>query len=125
MGGAKALIINRVEFPVAYNGYTISRNKIWSRNTGRNDYGDMVGTIIAIKNKVEIQLVPLTPAQAGVLDAVVSDIDNPFPTAEILFVDGTRKQITIYTGDISYPWLSTSLGDGGLITGVKLSAIEK
>ena len=125
MGGAKALIINRVEFPVAYNGYTISRNKIWSRNTGRNDYGDMVGTIIAIKNKVEIQLVPLTPAQAGVLDAVVSDIDNPFPTAEILFVDGTRKQITIYTGDISYPWLSTSLGGGGLITGVKLSAIEK
>lgn len=125
MGSAKALIINGVEFPVAYNGYTISRNKIWSRNTGRNDYGDMVGTIIAIKNKVEIQLVPLTPAQAGILDSVVSDINNPFPTAEILFVDGTRKQITIYTGDISYPWLSTSLGAGGLITGVKLSAIEK
>nr|DAE56271.1 MAG TPA: hypothetical protein [Bacteriophage sp.] len=32
-----AVIIEGVTFPVAYNGYTYSRNKIWSKNTGRND----------------------------------------------------------------------------------------
>ena len=122
---AKALIISGVEFPVAYNGYNYSRNKIWSKNTGRNDYGEMVGTIVAIKDKVEVQLVPITPKQAGILDSVVSDIDNPFPTAQVLFIDGTTKELTIYTGDITYPFLSRAIGDNGLITGVKLSAIEK
>lgn len=125
MAQAKALIINEVEFPIAYNSYTYSRNKIWSKNTGRNDYGEMVGTIVAIKDKVEVQLVPITPAQAKVLDDVVSDINNPFPTADVLFINGTRKKLTIYTGDISYPFLSRALGENGLITGVKLSAIEK
>ena len=41
-----AVIIEGVTYPVAYNGYTYSRNKIWSKNTGRNDYGEMVGTIV-------------------------------------------------------------------------------
>ena len=49
-----AVIIEGVTFPVAYNGYTYSRNKIWSKNTGRNDYGEMVGTIVAIKDKIEL-----------------------------------------------------------------------
>lgn len=37
-----------------YDGLTIGRNKIWSKNTGRNCVGDMVGTIIRIKNTIEI-----------------------------------------------------------------------
>lgn len=77
-----AVIIEGVTFPVAYNGYTYSRNKIWSKNTGRNDYGEMVGTIVAIKDKVELQLPPLTGEQALLLDNVVSDENNPFPTAQ-------------------------------------------
>ena len=77
-----AVVIEGVRFPVAYNGYTYSRNKIWSKNTGRNDYGEMVGTIVDIKDKVELQLPPLTGEQALILDNVVSDIDNPFPTAQ-------------------------------------------
>ena len=43
-----AVVIEGVRFPVAYNGYTYSRNKIWSKNTGRNDYGEMVGTIVGV-----------------------------------------------------------------------------
>lgn len=121
----KALIINGVEFPVAYDGYTHSRNKIWSKNTGRTNSGEMVGTIIAIKNKVEVELVPLTPEKAAVLDSVISDVDNPFPTAKMLYLDGTQKEITIYMGDASYHWLSAAIGNGGLITGVKISCIEK
>lgn len=121
----KALIINGVEFPVAYNGYTHSRNKIWSTNTGRTNKGTMVGTIIAIKNKIEVTLAPVTPEQADIIDRVVSDINNPFPKAKMLYLDGTQKEITIYTGDVSYNWLSTAIGNGGLISGIKISCIEQ
>lgn len=127
MTQAKAVILSGVEFPIAYDGYKLSREKIWSSNTGRNNAGKMVGTILAIKNKVEIALVPLTPAQAKVIDDVVSDIDHPFQTATVLFVDGTQKEMTVYTGDVSYAWLSRAIGSNrdGLITGVTLSLIEQ
>ena len=128
MAEAKAVIIGGVEFPIAAGGYTVSRNKIWSTNTGRNNAGNMVGTIIAIKTKVEVELVPITPAQAKAIDNVVSDINNPFPTADILYLDGTRKTLTVYLSDnIPYKWKSRALGENGagLITGVKLSLIEK
>jgi transcription antitermination factor NusA-like protein len=121
----KALIINGVEFPVKYDGYTLSRNKIWSTNTGRNNAGNMVGTILAIKNKVEVELVPMTPQKAQILDNVLSDINNPFPTAKVLYLNGIEKEMTIYTGDVSYHWLSQAIGKDGLITGVKVSCIEK
>ena len=121
----KALIINGVEFPVKYDGYTLSRNKIWSTNTGRNNAGNMVGTILAIKNKVEVELVPMTPQKAQILDNVLSDINNPFPTAKVLYLNGVEKEMTIYTGDVSYHWLSQAIGNGGLITGIKVSCIEK
>lgn len=121
----KALIINGIEFPIAYNGYKHSRNKIWSSNTGRTNTGKMVGTIIDIKNKIEASLVPITPEQAAILDSVVSNKNNPFPKAKILYLDGTQKEITIYTGDVSYSWLGTAVGNGGLITGVKISCIEQ
>jgi transcription antitermination factor NusA-like protein len=121
----KALIINGVEFPVKYDGYTLSRNKIWSTNTGRNNAGNMVGTILAIKNKVEVELVPMTPQKAQILDNVLSDINNPFPTAKVLYLNGIEKEMTIYTGDVSYHWLSQAIGNGGLITGIKVSCIEK
>ena len=119
------MIINGVEFPVKYDGYTLSRNKIWSTNTGRNNAGNMVGTILAIKNKVEVELVPMTPQKAQILDNVLSDINNPFPTAKVLYLNGIEKEMTIYTGDVSYHWLSQAIGDGGLITGIKVSCIEK
>ena len=120
-----AVIIEGVTFPVAYNGYTYSRNKIWSKNTRRNDYGEMVGTIVAIKDKIELQLPPLTGQQAKVLDDVVSDVNNPFPTAQVLFLGGQQKEMTIYTGDITYPYLTRAKNEDGLIVGAKLSLIEK
>ena len=78
-----AVVIEGVRFPVAYNGYTYSRNKIWSKNTGRNDYGEMVGTIVDIKDKVELQLPPLTGEQALLLDNVVSDVRSEEHTSEL------------------------------------------
>nr|DAH68227.1 MAG TPA: hypothetical protein [Bacteriophage sp.] len=125
MAQIKALIINGVEFPVAYNGYTYTRAKVWSKNTGRNDYAEMVGTIVGIKDKIEIQLPPLTGEQAKMLDDVVSDINNPFPTAKVLFLGGQQKEMTIYTGDVTYPFLTRAKNEDGLIVGAKLSVIEK
>lgn len=125
MAQAEAVILNGVEFPVKWNGYKHSRNKIWSKNTGRTNSGKMVGSILAIKEKVEVTFLPLTPAQAKIIDDVVSDIDNPFQTVKILFVDGTTKEITAYTGDISYSWVSTGIGENGVITGSTLSIIEQ
>lgn len=121
----EALIIGGVEFPIAYNGYSHSRNKIWSTNAGRTNDGTMVGTIIAIKNKIEITLVPITPEQADIIDNVVSDKNNPFPKAKMLYLDGTQKEINIYTGDVKYNWLSTAIENGGLISGIKISCIEQ
>lgn len=125
MAEAKSLVVNGVEFPIKYGGLTHSKNKIWSKNTGRNNEGNMVGTILAIKNKFEAQLVPITPSQAEMLDSVISDIDNPFPKASVLYLDGTIKEFTIYFGDVSYPWLGTKIGANGLINGVKISLIEQ
>lgn len=121
----KAVVINGMEFPIAYNGYKYSRNKLWSSNSGRTNTGKSVGTIIAIKDKVEVTLVPLTPAKAKIIDDIVSDIDNPFREVKVLYVDGTQKTMSAYFGDISYQWLSQAIGENGLITGVKVSIIEQ
>ena len=121
----KAIIVDGVEFPVAYNGYKYSRNKLWSNNAGRTNTGKSVGTIIAIKDKAEVTLTPLTPAKAKIIDDIVSDISKPFREVKVLFVDGTQKTMNAYFGDISYQWLSQAIGENGLITGVKVSIIEQ
>lgn len=122
----KALIIGGVTFPVKYKGYNLTRNKIWSANTGRNNLGDMVGTLIKIKTKAEVTLTPMSLEQAGIIDNIISDVSNPFPTAKMLYVDGTQKDITIYTGDVNYNVDGTSINNGkGLVSSVTFSVIEK
>ena len=80
---------------------------------------------MAIKNKIEVVLRPITPEEAEIIDTIISDIDNPFKTAKILYLDGTQKNITIYTGDVTYEWLSGAIGDKGLIKGISFSCIEQ
>ena len=123
----KALIIDGLEIPVAYSGYSIQRNKIHSVNTGRNNNGDMIGTILGIKTKIVASLIPLTPSMAQAIDDIVSDIDNMFQTVTALYVDGQTKDIRVYFGDITYNYVGTSIGadKDGLITGVQISMIEQ
>ena len=86
----------------------------------------MVGTIVDIKDKVELQLPPLTGEQALLLDNVVSDANYPLPTAaQVLFLGGQQKEMTIYTGDATYPYLTRAKNEDGLIVGAKLSLIQK
>lgn len=121
-----ALIINGVSFPFKYDGYKISYNKIWSANTRRTNAGNMVGTIVCIKRKIEGTLIPITPSQAATLNAVMSST-TPFATATYLDADGTNKTFTGYFGDISFPYLGSKIGknNNGLIKDVQVSFIEQ
>lgn len=120
----KALVIDGLEIPVAYDSYTITRNKIHSANTGRTNSGKMVGTIIAIKDKIEVTLIPLNPTQAQAIDRYVSNTDKMFQKVKALYVNGAEKEMTVYFGDVSYHYMSSTV-NGGMITGVSVHLIEQ
>ena len=107
------------------NGFTVSKNKIWSRNTGRNSQGDMVGTIIAIKTSVDITWNVLSPSEVALIDSLVSDINNPFTTIEFTGADGVTTTKTVYFSDVSYPIYGTNMYGEKIITGTQLSGIEQ
>lgn len=124
MAVPKAIVIDGQEIPVAYDGYTLTRNKIHSANTGRTNSGKMVGTIIDIKDKIEATLTPINPTQAQLIDKYVSDIDNMFQKVNVLYLDGKEKEMTVYFGDVSYHYMSSTV-NGGIITGVSVHLIEQ
>lgn len=110
--------------PIAYNGATKSRNKIWSRNTGRNSNGDMVGTIIAIKTKWEFTFVPLSEDEVDKVESAISNIANSYVPVKFTRNSGKVEQFTAYSGDITYPllWDTKRMT---LYQGVKVSLIEQ
>ena len=52
----------------------------------------MVGHIRGYQRQSRASITAITGEQALILDNVVSDIDNPFPTAQVLFLGGTQKK---------------------------------
>lgn len=121
-----ALIIDGVEIPFKYNGYNLQKNKIWSANTRRNNNGEMVGTIVALKRKIEGTLVPIEPRTAAILDEKLAS-NTEFFECQYLDVDGTMKTFIGYLGDVEYPFLGTNLDGHGrtLIRDVRVAVIEK
>lgn len=123
---ARILLFNRVLMPEPkLNGFKISKNKIWSKNTGRNDKGNMIGTLIAIKRKLEVEWPILTSAQVKTIDSVVSDRNNPFVTVEYISEAGVTTTMTVYFGDVVYPIYRTKENGEQIIIGCGISAIEK
>lgn len=119
------LIMDGIRMPTPkYNGVRISKNKIWSKNTGRNDFGDMVGTIIRIKRKVEITFPPLTPEQTELLDSVVSSIE-PYHSMSYTDESGKVTTMTVYFNDPIYPILGTNINGKQINDGVGVNAIEQ
>ncbi len=49
------------KMPTRLEGVVISREKIWSANTGRTAAGKMVGTVVAVETTIKIKWPPLTP----------------------------------------------------------------
>lgn len=83
------------------NGLTVTKEKIWSKNTGRAANGEMVGDLIAIKYTLKCSWPPLTREQAVVIDKAVSPA-----FFNVAFLDpGTNTKVTkrFYAGAPAYP----------------------
>ncbi|MBQ8503355.1 MAG: hypothetical protein IJ491_03655 [Clostridia bacterium] len=73
------LKLNNIEMPSPkLEGVTFSKEKIWSKNTGRTVNAKMTGDIIGIKTTVRIEFPPLSPADVELVESVVSNAELPF-----------------------------------------------
>jgi len=121
----KELFVDGVQLPTpALEGVTITTNKMWSANTGRlENSGEMAGTIVALKRKIEIKWPDLTMEKAKVIEDAVSSI-IPFHVLRYTDMTGMTVEITVYFSDPSYTIYAYSEGVQR-VTGVTISAIEK
>ena len=120
------LYFDGVKMPTPkFNGFKIQKNKIWSKNTGRNGNGDMVGTIIAVKRKVEIVWPVLEAGQISAIDDIVSNPDVPYHQIKYTDERGNVTEITAYFNDASYPILGANIHGKQLLDGVGINGIEK
>ncbi|MCD8126670.1 MAG: hypothetical protein LUD82_04090 [Clostridiales bacterium] len=96
------LTIGGVKMPTpALEGLTITREKIWSSDTGRTASGKMVGTIVAIKTKVAIKWPVLTMDEVETIEGAVSS-SAPFVTMTYTDTTGATSTKTVYFGTPSY-----------------------
>lgn len=119
------LYINGVQMPTpALEGVTITSEKVWSANTGRDSTGKMVGTIVGVKAKLSIKWPPLTMAQVAVIEAAVSDKSKPFVPLKYTDMTGKTVTKTVYFGTPSYTQYSWA---GGLqyVTDATVDAVEQ
>lgn len=119
------LYIGGVKMPdPALEGMTISKEKIWSSNTGRTASGRMVGTIVAIKTTVKIKWPPLTPAQVQIIETAVSNADKAFTTLKYTDMTGRTVSKTVYFGTPTYTVYSWAAGKQ-YIRDVSVEGIEQ
>lgn len=119
------LYIDGVQMPTpALEGVTITSEKVWSSDTGRSATGLMLGTCVAVKEKISIKWPPLTPEQAAVIEAAVSDRSKPFVPLKYTDMTGTIVTKTVYFGTPSYTWYSWSDGVR-YVKDVSVDAIER
>lgn len=116
------LIVGGVHLPTpAHKGVTISHNKVWSANTGRDSSGGMVGTLLSIKTKLEVKWPPLSMSQYALIqEAVSADF------ADVTFTDlsGDSVTKTMYFGDLAGNQFSWANGVQ-YVTDAAVSMIER
>lgn len=104
------LTIGGVAMPTpALEGLTITREKIWSADTGRTSSGKMVGTIVAIKTKVSITWPPLTMEEVATIEEAVSS-SSSFVSMSYTDMTGSTVTKTVYFGTPSYTVYSYAEG---------------
>lgn len=119
------LYINGQKMPTpALEGLILSREKVWSANTGRTAAGKMVGTVVAIKTTMKIKWPPLTPAQVAVIENAVSDSAHPFVPVKFTDATGATVTKTMYFGTPTYTVYSWANGRQYL-RDVSVTAIEQ
>ena len=118
-----SIIIGGKTMPtLALKGLTVSKEKIWSSNTGRTASGNMVGDLIAVKYKLQCTWPPLSREQAAVVDSAITP-----PFFDVEFTDpGSNSRITkkFYAGTPTYPVYSYANGVK-TYAGVSVDLIEK
>lgn len=121
----KEIYVDGVALPTpALEGVTITPNKIWSANTGRlENSGEMAGTIVAIKKKVEIKWPPLSLEDTQIIENAVSST-VPFHNLKLTDMTGRVMEFIAYFGDPSYTIVSYSKGMQW-VKDASVSAIEK
>lgn len=117
------LVIGGVTMPtLKKEGMTVSKEKVWSSNTGRAANGDMIGDLVAIKYTLDCEWPPLSRAQAAVIDAAVSPA-----FFNVTFTDpGSNSRVTkrMYAGTPTYPVYSYVNGVK-TYSGVKVTLIQQ
>lgn len=120
---ADELVIGGVTMPtLKKEGLSISKEKVWSSNTGRAANGDMIGDIVAIKYTLECEWPPLSREQAAAVDAAVTPA-----FFDVTFTDpGSNSRVTkkMYAGTPTYPVYSYVKGVK-TYSGVKVTLIQK
>lgn len=119
------LTINGWEAPDPKLGsYTVAKEKVWSKNTGRNAEGTMFGDIKARKIKITCTFAVLTESQMASLSAAIDSDTNFFPVY-YLDIDGTTKgPIQCYAGNPEYARHTTVDGYPKFLD-VSISLIEQ
>ena len=117
------LVIDNVQMPnLKENGLTITKEKVWSKNTGRGASGYLIGDIVTVKYKLQCEWPPLTRAETTVIDNAASK-----KFMSIQFLDpGTNTFVTktMYAGTPTYP-VYTYLDGVKTYVGVKVDFIER
>lgn len=121
----KELVVDGVRLPTpALDGITVTTNKMWSANTGRlENTGEMVGTIICTKRKLEIKWPPMTMEQCRIIENAVSNM-TAFHELTYTDMSGQEQTIAAYFGDPTYTLYSYSDGVQW-VKDVTVSAVEK
>ncbi len=117
------IVIGSVTMPtLKKEGLTISKEKIWSKHTGRAANGDMIGDIVNIKYTLDCEWPPLSREETAVIDAAVTPA-----FFNVTFTDpGSNSRVTkrMYAGTPVYPVYSYVKGVK-TYNGVKVTLIQK
>lgn len=101
------LTIGGVQMPEP-KALTVTKEKVWSSNTGRSSNGVMHGDLIGIKTKLQITFPPLSGEQAALIDNAVSPAFFEAIYKDPGLNDYVKK--TFYAGTPSYPVYSYAKG---------------
>lgn len=118
-----SLVINGVTMPEPkQGGLSISKEKIWSKNTGRGADGTMNGDVVARKFTLKIEWPILSDEQAAVVDQAIDPafINVKFRNPN----DGKITEKTMYAGTPTYPVYSYADGLPRYV-GIGVTLIER
>ena len=119
-----ALTVDGVELPApAIDGVTISKEKLWSQDTGRSASGQLNGTIVAQKVTLKVKWPTLTPQEAKIIDDIAAS-GTAFHSVKYTDIAGTTYTKTMYFGSPSGTWGSWAPG-AQTVTDYSVDMIER